>query len=270
MLTSPFFRRSPNGSPLRFPLACALLVLGISGCAEVFPAYGFGTKSIVSPSATTKAKMIPLENPMPVRTIETYDPVLKKRVETDVLSLSSAEIRKRLTSTETIVTIEKRDKSGSLSYFGSGGKVSRGSYKVTFDYVNYTTQNLSFNGSGKTSALGRIGVGLRIIADLETSADGVDLSGLLPIGLAAQDEKVTGRLSFLVYGISNDKVAMSVPSQSILDVSSIQKSFEAAAAVRVLFGLEETQLEPYLIGIADVAPSVAYDAMQAGTLKLLY
>lgn len=241
-------------------LAVLLVVFSVmSGCATV--------EATISGANALKAQMIPSEIPMPVKSIEVYDTQLKKRIEADVLSLSSAEIRGRLTSTETFISVQKRDTSGSLTYMGAGGKVSKGSYRVTFDYANYTNQNIKFDGNDST-AIGRIGVGLRITADLETSDSGVDLSGLIPIGLAAQDKKVSGQLSFRVYGMSNDKIAFAVPSQSILDVSAIQQSFEAAAAVRVMFGLEDTKLEPYLIGVADIKPADAKKALAAASQKL--
>jgi hypothetical protein len=228
-----------------------------------------GTKAIVDGNFLSKAKMIPTEIPKPVKTIEVYDAEKKQRVEADVLSLKSSEIRGRLTSTETFITVEKRDSSGGLTYLGAGGKVAKGSYRVTFDYANYTNEDISFGGSDGNTAIGRIGVGLRITAVLDTLSGDVDLGGLLPIGLAAQDQKVRGHLAFLVYGMSNDKVSISAPTQSILDVSAIQKAFESAAAVRILFGLEETKLEPYLIGIADVKPADATKAIEAASKKLL-
>jgi hypothetical protein len=245
------------------PFVASVLILSLSGCASVD-----APRATIAPGAMSKAKMIPTAIPMPVKTIEVYDATLKKRVEADVLSLKSSDIRDRLTSTETFITVEKRDSSGSLSYVGAGGKVARGSYRVTFDYTNYTTQRISFSDGDESATIGMIAVGLRITADLETLANEVDLSGLIPIGIAAQDKKVTGQLRFHVYGMSNDKVALSAPTQSILDVSSIQKSFEAAAAVRILFGLPETRLEPYLIGVADVEPADAKRAIEAATNKL--
>ena len=215
-----------------------------------------------------QSAIIPATVPMPVSTIEIYDPTLNRRVEADVLSLSSNDIRRRLTSTETLISVERRDSSGGFSYLGSGGKVSRGTYRVTFDYANYTNQRVTFIND--ESAIGRIGVGLRITADLEIKKNGVDLSGLIPIALAAEDNKVSGQLSFLVYGISNDKVGLAVPSQAILDVNSVQKSFEAAAAVRILFGLEDTLLEPYLLGISEVESTLADEALEAATKKLVH
>jgi len=242
-----------------------VIVSAISGCATNVDA----PNMLVVTGNISQAQMIPIGVPMPVRTIDVYDTAQKKRVEVDVLSLKPKDIRERLTSTETLVSIEKRDTSGSLSYLGAGGRVSKGSYRVTFDYANYTNQNITYSGDDRSTAIGRIGVGLRITADLETFENGVDLGGLLPIGFAAQNKKVNGRLSFLVYGMSNDKVALAVPSNSpILDVTSIQQSFESAATVRVLFGLDDTKLEPYLIGVADIKPSDAKKALEAATMKL--
>jgi hypothetical protein len=246
------------------PVVVFMAICILSGCASM------GTpKATIDVGVIPKAKMIPTEIPMPIKTIEVYDAKLNKRVEADVLSLKSSEIRGRLTSTETFITIEQRDSSGGLSYLGAGGKVAKGSYRVTFDYANYTNQSISFSDTEKDAAVGRIGVGLRITAELNTLASDIDLGGLLPIGLAAQDKKVTGHIDFLVYGMSNDKVSIAAPTQSILDVSSIQKAFEAAAAVRILFGLEDTKLEPYLIGVADIKPADAKNAIEAATKKLV-
>jgi hypothetical protein len=252
-----------------FAKAFTILVpLVLVGCATVE-----GSSSILLPESTAAvlgsgAQMIPTPIPMPVRSLEIWDATQGKRVEKDVLALTSSTIRDRLTATETFITVEKRDMSGALTYLGAGGKVSRGSYRVTFDFVNYTNQSIQFAGAGADEAVGRLGVGLRITADLETSSNQVDLSGLIPIGLAAQEGKVSGQLRFLAYGLSNPKLNQAVPSQSILDVSSIQKSFEAAAAVRILFGLDETRLEPYLIGVANVRPSQAKGALDAASRLL--
>ena len=253
---------SKNRSLMGLPAAISLLMFG---CATIDSGE---TAALINAESVMDAPMLPAKIPMPVKTIEIYDAMQKKRVEADVLSLSADDIRKRLTTTQTLIAIQKRDSSGSLTYLGSGGKVSRGSYRVTFDYANYTNQEVSFGGSTSNAAIGRIGVGLRITADLDTFSNNVDLSGLFPIGLAAKDGKVSGRLSFEVYGMSNDKVALAIPSNSILDESSIQKSFEAAATVRVLFGLPETKLEPYLIGVANIKPVDASAALAAAASKL--
>lgn len=204
---------------------------------------------------------------MPIKTMEVYDSAQNKRVDKDVLSLTGDQIRQRLTTTETLVAIQKKDANGSLSYVGNSGKVSRGSYQVTFDYANFTNQEIT-DAVGSIIAVGMTGVGLRITADLETSSSDIDIGGLLPIGFAFKSGNVKGRLSFKVFGISNDKVALAVPSTSVLDEGSIQKSFEAAATVRTFFSLPDTKLEPYLIGVSRVIPSKAPQALEAAAAKL--
>jgi len=220
-------------------------------------------KAIVT---ATKAEMIPVPNPIAVQTIEIYDKNQNKRIEADVLSLESSIIRKRLTSTRTFISVEKRDSNGSFSYIGAGGKVSKGTYRVTFDYTNYL--NRPFNIDEETSAIARIGVGLRVTALLDTSSKSVDVSGLLPIGLAAKDNKVSGQIEYYVYGMSNDKISIAAPSPKTLDLSSIQEAFEASAKTKVMFNLDETTLEPYLIGLAQVTNENAPKAEEIAAKKL--
>ncbi|MDD2133454.1 hypothetical protein [Pseudomonas kurunegalensis] len=216
----------------------------------------------------TQLPIIPLATPVPVRTIETFDKKTNKRVETDVLSMKSSEIRKRLTNYETFTTIQRRDLSGRLSYVGNSVKAAKGSYVITFDYVNSSTQEIvSDTLPGK--ALGQIGVGLRITAEITTFTNDVDIGGLMPIGIAFKDNKVSGSLRFKAFGLSNDKVATLIPADvQSLDVSGIQKAFEAAATVRLLISLDETNLEPNLIGVTGVAVNDSQRALDAARSQL--
>lgn len=216
--------------------------------------------------AISEADMIPVKNPMPVQTIEVYDKIQKKRVEADVLSLDSKTIRNRLTSTRTFISVEKQNSNGEFNYVGAGGKVSKGTYKVTFDYTNYMNRNIDIDDN--TTAIARIGVGLRVTATLDTSSKEVDVSGLLPIGLAAKDNKVSGQIEYYVYGMSNDKISVAAPSPKTLDLSSIQEAFEASAKTKVMFNLDETSLEPYIIGLAQVESKDAKKASEIATEKL--
>ena len=195
-------------------------------------------------------KIIPIETPKPTNTIDIYDKKRGVRVDRDILSLSSKEIRERLTSTETFVTVEKYDASGRVGYLPLEAKASKGRYKITFDYVNFTIKDITVNSNPVKVIQGRVGVGLRITADLTTSSSGVDLRNLIPIAFAVQENKAVGQLKFLAYGISNDKVASLTPTNAVLDVSSVQKAIEAIATVRVLFNLDDTKLEPYLLGVS--------------------
>lgn len=215
--------------------------------------------------------MIPTKVPTPINTIEIYDTVQGKRVEVDVLSLTSDQIRSRLTSTSTFVSMEKLNTDGTFNYIGSSGKVQKGRYRVTFDYTNFTTQPIKTNDGNIENSLviGKIGVGLRITADLITKSNGVRIDGLIPLAVALQNNKVSGNLSFNVYGVSNKKVDLAVPTQAILSEESIQKAFESAAAVRIIFGLEETKLEPYLIGVAGINPRSANTAVNDAKVQLI-
>lgn len=238
--------------------------LGLTGCAS--PPVFLSTSDLLE-SGAIEETIVPAKTLVPIKNMGIWDATQNKRIEKDVWSLSAEQIRQRLTTTETLVAIQKKDASGSLTYIGNTAKISRGSYQVTFDYSNYTPQEI-VGATGSITAVGLVGVGLRITADLETTSSGVDIGGLLPIGLGFKNGDIKGRLSFKVFGISNDRVALAVPTTAALDEGSIQRSFEAAATVRTLFSLPDTKLEPYLIGVARVKPSNAPLALDVATAKL--
>lgn len=236
-------------------------IIGLFGCVNM----PLDNKAIANISIS-ESDMIPVKNPMAVQSIEIYDRAQKKRIDADVLSLTSKQIRSRLTSTRTFISVEQRDSSGEFSYIGAGGKVSKGTYRITFDYVNYMNKSIELSKS--QSAIGRIGVGLRVTATLDSESKNVDVSGLLPIGLAAKDKKISGQIEYYVYGMSNDKISVAAPSPKTLDLSSIQEAFEASAKTKVMFNLDETILEPYLIGLAKVKAKDAKKASEIATEKL--
>jgi 5-hydroxyisourate hydrolase-like protein (transthyretin family) len=240
------------------------LIVWLPGCATVSMS-SMNNRDIANISIS-ETDMIPIKNPMAVHSIEIFDLAKNERIEADVLSLSSKQIRSRLTSTRTFISVEQRDSSGRFSYIGTGGKVARGTYRITFDYVNY--MNKSIQLSEVQSAIGRIGVGLRVTATLDTENNDIDISGLLPIGLAAKDRKVSGQIEYYVYGMSNDKISVAAPTPKTLDLSSIQEAFEAAAKTKVMFNLDETILEPYLIGLARVSSRDADKIGEIATERL--
>lgn len=91
----------------------------------------------------------------------------------------------------------------------------------------------------------------------------------MPLGIAFKDNKVSGSLRFKAFGLSNDKVASLIPADvQGLDVSGIQKAFEAAATVRLLISLDETTLEPNLIGVTGVSVSESQNALEAAKSQL--
>jgi hypothetical protein len=132
--------------------------------------------------AELRAKMLPVDIPQPITTLDVWDKATNHRVEKDVLSLKPQDIRDMLTATRTFVTVQQYDASGGLTYLTSGANVSKGMYRVTFDYVNFRNEDISLDDGSKI--LGTIAVGVRITAELQTLSSGVNISGLLPIGVA--------------------------------------------------------------------------------------
>lgn len=247
-----------------FSIAAAPILLSLlaTGCSNntVVPA---------NSDSYGQMAMIPLSNPIPIKSLEVYDQKSGKRISSDILSMKSSDIRKRLTTYEAITTIQKRDVSGGLTYLGSGAKVGKGSYVITFDYVNSSTQEVVFDEAKRRVALGKIGVGVRITAEITTKTNDINISGLIPLGVAYQSNNISGGIYFKAFGLNNDKVPSLIPvDMQELNAAGLQKAFEAAATVRVLMSLDETSLEPYLIGVTGVGVSDAREALDAAKKKV--
>lgn len=193
--------------------------------------------------------IVPVTTPRPVKTMQIYGGQAGGSQESEVWSLTSKQIRERLTTTDVIVSIEQYDNKGSFRYLGAESSAGKGRYKVIFDYGASRIENV--DAGGNRSVTGRIGVGFRITAELNTKASNLDLSGLMPIAFAVQNNKAFGKIHFQAYGMSHDKLPLVVPHSGAIDSSSIQKALEAVGAVKTLIGLDETKLEPYLIGIVE-------------------
>jgi hypothetical protein len=237
-------------------LLCMLLPVALTGCAKTI------AQTSVPLASTVGLEMIPLESPVPIQTIEIYDPAAGTRVETDVRALSAGDLRRELSATTTFITVEKQNAKGSFDFMGSGGSIEHGVYRMTFDYVNYTTYEIK-TSDNNVFGVGQIGVGLRIIAHISNTSGRINVGGLLPVGLAAEAGNINGSLSLRVLGMSNDKLALSVPGSLTLDASGIQKAFESAAAVRVLFVDDDTQITPWLLGVSGSAAVKNPDKVQS-------
>lgn len=233
----------------------------------IAPAYCMAAPNATVVPDADSSIMYPVNIPRAIKTIEIYDGVIGKRKEVDVRSLVSSDIRKLLTSYETFISISKTDSSGSITYLGASGKVSKGTYTAIYDYVNYTNENITPDSQSKSVLIGRIGVGLRVTASVEVTDKNVDIGGLIPLGIAARNGKAKGTISLYVYGMSNDKIGLLIPGDAF-DLNSIHKAFEAAANMKLIVSLDETSLEPYLIGVSGVKPESAKDAVKIANEKL--
>jgi hypothetical protein len=88
-------------------------------------------------------------------------------------------------------------------------------YKRTSDNVNY-----------------RVGIAIRVTAEVKVLKGDVNLGGLFNLGLAAHLNQVTGSLKVGVLGISGSSITNAIPATAQLTPESIQGAIEAIANIK--------------------------------------
>ncbi|MBK7524812.1 MAG: hypothetical protein IPN49_12190 [Saprospiraceae bacterium] len=95
----------------------------------------------------------------------------------------------------------------------------------------------------------RVGVGLRIIANVTAMESGINLGDLFSIGLAAKANKITGNLMLEVIGIKSKDVTSVLPLPSEINQSTIQSAMQAMATIKSKIYENGTELYPQVMAI---------------------
>ena len=111
---------------------------------------------------------------------------------------------------------------------------------VQQDYVNYGL----FEKNGVPL---RLGILLRVEADLLTLKGQVNLNGLFAAAVAVQTGRASGKLKVLVYGLSGEPVNALLPMPSNLSEESFMGALTAIGAIKAKIYDEQVFVEPCLL-----------------------
>lgn len=176
-------------------------------------------------------------------------------------------LRLNLPNQTSTTTIKKLSADGKITYLSASASGEAGIYEVVMDYAKYRSEPVYDDGTGvqtgssgstngKLLGYGKIGVGVRIKANVETLKTGVDLNGLFALGLAAKQQLLRGTISVDVIGIDSQGVNALLPVGVQLDESSIQASLQSLASIQTKIYDKEVKLTPHLIAIRRGQPVV--------------
>ncbi|MCG3164481.1 MAG: hypothetical protein POELPBGB_00235 [Bacteroidia bacterium] len=189
----------------------------------------------------------PLEYDQKVIVIDTlgrYDTLSVKQ-----LAVSKRSILNFLPNEAVFVSVKKNDMSGSISYGPASVTAESGSYSVTVDYCKFTTLKI-FNSSGTTcDGFTKVGVGLRITANVQTTKAGLNLGNLFGLGLAAQMNKLSGTMSIDVIGMESQEITTLIPLPSEISPTSIQNALQAMATIKSKIYDNSTRLYPQIVAV---------------------
>ncbi len=146
------------------------------------------------------------------------------------------------------VQITTYNSSGEIIYGPASVTGEKGSYTVIMDYVKFTTLKIP-NDQGGCDGFAKVGVGLRIRANIETRKKGLNLGGLFAIGLQAEQNKLSGTLTIDVIGMESKEVTSLIPLPSEISPASIQSVLQSMAAIKAQLYNSETRLYPQIVAV---------------------
>ena len=185
-----------------------------------------------------------------------------------------------LLSNETVeVQISEVTKDGGLSLKGTAAISAKNtSYQITMDYVKFVTVNvvdtLKYNQNNQIENLSifsyvRVGVGLRLVASIQTKKKGINLGDLFAIGFAASKNEISGSLSVNILGIESKEITSLLPMPSEISASSIQNAMQAMATIKSKIYDQNVKLKPQIISIRSVNPKITTNDLVFNTSRVL-
>ena len=164
------------------------------------------------------------------------------------LKLKKNEILGFLANETVLVSVGQFSSDGKLGYGPASFSIKNSNYKITMDYMKFATLREK-NEKGEIAGYKRVGVGLRIIANVSAMESGINLGDLFAIGLAAKANKVSGTLMLEIIGIKSKDVTAVLPLPSEINQSTIQSAMQAMATIKSKIYEDGTDLYPQVMAI---------------------
>lgn len=226
----------------------SLSIMTLSGCA-IFESE---QAKLVQPIAGTSYKGYRVIDPLPVSKVVRFDSNTSSEVEVFWASISDkAEKRRLLPIQSSQVSVTNTDLSGSATYLVASVSGAAGEYIVVMDYMKYRVEQV-FDTNNIFIGNGRVGVGLRIKASVQTSKASLNLGSVIALGLEAEKGNLSGGISVDVIGIDSEGVTNLIPMTSAIDQTAIQSALQALASVKAKLWEDDVSITPHLVAMTEV------------------
>jgi 5-hydroxyisourate hydrolase-like protein (transthyretin family) len=240
----------------RLRRACCLsvealfLILFVAGCATT--------------QTPVPGGMIPLgvtdwiitDPPVPSPRVTYPDPTTGQDVTKAWVQLTNQQIMNLLSNTHSEISVAKRNGDGTLTYLAAQATAAVGTYRVVMDYTNYTTEDAVDSETHSKIGMARVGVGLRLTANITTNKANINLGSLLALGIAANLNQVYGAMTVDSIGIRIAGAGGPILSSATIDESSIQKTLESMAVIQSKVADTTTHLDPQVLWVKPFSSSV--------------
>jgi hypothetical protein len=159
--------------------------------------------------------------------------------------MDTAAIRDYLGQSLWVSTIEKIESGSSVGISDLGITGEKGFYRIVLDNVSFETENVE----GSNSYV-RVGVGVRISADVETKKANLKIPDIQSLLIAHKRNAVKGSVKVEKIGVISNKLALLSPPSGELSENLLKRTEEYAVTVNSLIGDDNTRLKPYVIAVS--------------------
>lgn len=146
-------------------------------------------------------------------------------------------------------TIQRFNADQTVSYLYSGRSVNKGTYRLIIDYNKYIIQSVEGDSDDDCVGYAKIGVGLRIIANINALKSNIDISSLVAIGKAASEGAISGSVGYEILGVESKEITAIIPINSEITSTINQVFLQAIGVVKGKIYDTDTRLYPQVIAI---------------------
>lgn len=210
-------------------------------------------KSIpITSGELVETRWVMMDPPRRTEEITFYDRDTKAKVTKDWGALKHEEILRLLSDSTDEVSVDTFDSEAKVSYLGLGSTTGKaGRYKAIMDFTSYVIEDV-LNKEDEKYAHARVGVGLRVVADVTTKKANVDLNGLVALGAAVKAEKLSGTMTITKIGIVPKNDSGTMITKVTISEGSVLDTIAMLAVLRSKIKDESTHLDPQVIWVKPI------------------
>lgn len=158
--------------------------------------------------------------------------------------LKNSDANGNLPLERSFVSVLKVDGIVSAGFVSSKYSAEAGRYKTTLDYAKFRDDVM-----GEKSTPVRVGVGVRIVADITTTKADIDLGSIFAIAFAAKAGYLKGQIEVLKIGLDSPSFTLVLPPPTEINDTSLQNALQAVAAIRAKLYDADTKLTPHILAV---------------------
>jgi len=183
------------------------------------------------------------------QTVVIYDKTQNKFDTLSIKELSAnSDLCRQFLPNETVyASVKKIDNSAEASFGPATLSGEQGSYTITMDYGKFTTLKI-LNGT-TCDGFAKVGIGIRVTAQITTFKAGVDISSLFGLGVAAKTNQLRGQLSVDVIGMESGKITDLITLPIDISEASIQTALQSMSAIKSKIYEADTRLYPQILAV---------------------